>query len=691
MWNLDSIRLRNMFSHEDTYYKFRKNKSIIIQGINRDDRNRSNGSGKSGLIEGAAIAFTGSPLRDIRNVDIVMNGMKFGSVEMMMSNDVLKKEVLITRMIYAGSKPQEVQMIINGEPKKDFTSVNEFNKYIFDELIGFSKEDFLNYYLIAKDHYQSFFRSGDVAKKQIISRFSKADLVDSTFDLIDSDIEIHETVLRGMEATKITIEAKINVLKEDLDDEDNSDELKEGWLKQIQENDAKIVVVQNSITEYKKQIKEVQKQREVIKKAPKVDYSVQINEIKGKIGKNDDTLKDLRSSIDTNVKIRKEVLSDCQKKINEIDDTIASEREGLNHVIKLISDLNKQIQGAVECPKCEHEFSIADKSVDIEECRKDLKEATDLEVDIKQSITEMIEDGKKAVFSRDQVNDDYDKKEVKIRLNMDKILRENLTFETEKREINKKIEENDQAVKKLERQIISITDMIDEDNKKIKIYQDNIDRYNKELLVDRSLEQKKKQEERIERVSKLENDLNELNNKILVETNKKTSCEEWLFNFQKFKSFLANKSINSINGFCNMYLAKMKSPLQIQIEGYKVLANKTIKETITTHVLRNGVVEGLYGKFSGGERITLDFSLIITLQKLINLNTKGGGLNFLGTDEIIESIDSVGLEDIINALNHLNVTSINVTHAPFQSEYENKLLIEKSGGISKIIEKVLVG
>ena len=46
--------------------------------------------------------------------------------------------------------------------------------------------------------------------------------------------------------------------------------------------------------------------------------------------------------------------------------------------------------------------------------------------------------------------------------------------------------------------------------------------------------------------------------------------------FKKFKTYLANQCISSIEGYTNFYFKKINSNLQIKINGYKELANGDI-------------------------------------------------------------------------------------------------------------------
>ncbi len=190
MWYPVSLKIVNLFSHEDSTFDFVNNQTTLVSGVNKTDSNvQSNGSGKTSILDCISIALIGEPLRDISKKEIVRNGEKSGQCILVLKNNVLNKEFQIVRDINA-TKSSNALLYENGELNinlKDL-EVKETDKYILKQL-GISKEDLVNYFLISKDSYQSFFLNGDVAKKQIINRFSKADTVDAVEPLMKEDIE----------------------------------------------------------------------------------------------------------------------------------------------------------------------------------------------------------------------------------------------------------------------------------------------------------------------------------------------------------------------------------------------------------------------------------------------------------------------------------------------------------------------
>jgi exonuclease SbcC len=131
----------------------------------------------------------------------------------------------------------------------------------------------------------------------------------------------------------------------------------------------------------------------------------------------------------------------------------------------------------------------------------------------------------------------------------------------------------------------------------------------------------------------------------------------------------------------------MGSNITINMEGYRLLSGgKKLKEEITTLVYKDGFEKGSYGKFSAGERGRIEISCILAMQNLINLNSSTGGLDLLICDEILDSLDVLGLESIMTSLENIESTVMIVSQNSINSLKEDTILVQKLNGESKIIQ-----
>lgn len=577
MYKPRSLELINFGSHKHTKFDFPSQKTTLLTGINESDEGqKSNGSGKSFIIEGLSFALLGASLRKIKDKELVMDSEKDATITLILSNQVLNKELHITRKIYSNSKSGE--LIIEGE--NNITSVNEGNQFILDSL-GMSREDLLNYFLLSKERYVSFFSSSDTAKKELINRFSKADTIQVAVDSCGEDISTYESEVssyeRKIESLKATLEAYSDT---------NNDELIEDVTNQIELLIGDIIEIDTQVENSKESILALREEK-----------------VNGK-----------------------DHLDSLQKGVDEINESIREYEQ-------LRDELDKHLRNEIECPSCHHKFSLKDEKFSLEE-------AKEIYPTIEQSLKEL-------AIEKKIKQDAYNNYEQSYRVAKNQL--EESEFEV--RRILK-----DKSLK--EQEIISCQSRI-----KTLQEQDN----------------KPKIKEVRESIATNEAKLKESQANL-------SKATEWQLRFKRFKGWIANKSLKSIEGQANFYLEKLGSSLSIEISGYTPVKNgKEIREKINTTVFRNGD-EASFSRFSGGERARIEVAIILAMQRIINQSTDGRGLDLLVLDEIVESIDSEGLENLLKSLNRLELNVLLITHATIETNYDNVVIVKKVGGISEIVK-----
>ena len=157
--------------------------------------------------------------------------------------------------------------------------------------------------------------------------------------------------------------------------------------------------------------------------------------------------------------------------------------------------------------------------------------------------------------------------------------------------------------------------------------------------------------------------------------------------FVQFKTYLANSKVEALSRITNEFLQNIGSDIRIRFDGYTVLKSGKIREKISISLLRDGVDCGSFGKFSAGEAARVNLATILAMQKLVNCNCEDGkGLDLLVLDEILEAVDEAGLAAMFEALNALGGTVLVVSHGNVAEGYPHKLVITKENGESRIGE-----
>ena len=255
MWKLKSIDIDGIASFHMAAYLFRNNVATLVYGENLDNESQlSNGSGKSSLSEAIAFCLLGSPLRQVKNEEIINNDMDSASVTLALENTSTGNTLLISRTV-SRKGPQQVSLTFIDKDYNQYpvvkSSVDEYNKYILD-MLGVTKDDIYGSFILCKSRYKDFLLSSDKEKKDIINRFSRANMVDQSIETLKSDKEKVNSDFRDKELEKSKIEGRIEALQQTMKEE------AEGYEKRKMDKEASIKSLEENISSLEDKKKEAQ-------------------------------------------------------------------------------------------------------------------------------------------------------------------------------------------------------------------------------------------------------------------------------------------------------------------------------------------------------------------------------------------------------------------------------------------------
>lgn len=404
-----------------------------------------------------------------------------------------------------------------------------------------------------------------------------------------------------------------------------------------------------------------------------------------------------------------EVSQKIQTLLNSVK-SLEQENDKLNARSRSISSnigtIQTQLAGVIVCPKCKHEFTLkADENV--ADLRKQLTELEHEQSEVKskvsennESISEITENGRKV---RKQQNDmdaersSWSQKVTNAQSKVDEcsrsVSRKSRMLDTlndEISSINKKIASLrtsmfdeacnivEELMKKYDNQIKQCLTNIETANGAIASYEESI----KELenasdteVIDNLKASKKKYEKELEEaISEQETKQQEL-----------AKYQQQEATFIEFKTHLANTKIEALSHITNEFLEAIGSDIRIVFSGYTVLKSGKIRDKISISLIRDGIDGGSFNKYSEGEKSRVNLANILAMHKLTNVNcTDDKGLDLLVLDEILDACDEEGLSNMFQALNHLKITSLVVSHGNIAENYPYKLIVNKQNGISFI-------
>ena len=372
-----------------------------------------------------------------------------------------------------------------------------------------------------------------------------------------------------------------------------------------------------------------------------------------------------------------------------------------------IETLNAKLAGTVTCPACGHEFLVSDEDFDVtgaqaelERRQTDLKDVGDnlLDSQLEAEKVEMMmvhvrNESRNLAGFREQWKDRIAKGERAVqaaeyemegaRFNIkrvqDFVAARTKEVEDMRRSLfDEAYEGIDTAKKTGERIIAEHGEQISAANSSIETLQQTITELETSTgsrliasLKESLKSYRKKSAGVLENKTALESRVNALTTQVQV--------------FSQFKTHLANTKINALSAMMNQVLADLGSDLRITLSGYTQLKSGAIREKISVSIIRDGMDCGSFGKFSEGEKMRVNLSSVIAMQRLVNGNCDvDKGLDLLVIDELGDSLDETGLASTFSAINKLGLTALVVSHGLTNEGYPYKLQIVKENGLSYI-------
>lgn len=672
------IKAKNFQSFADLEYTFENGKTLIVNGENlTDEGQENNGSGKSTLQEIIYYCLLGSSSTGKRDCKLIRWGELSSSIELQLFNSITEKTLVIKRTLYL-KKSSSLQLSEIDKNNQEvslsnrFSSVNEGNKLIL-ETIDISSDDLKNFFLINGEKFTSFFSSSDTKKRDLIGRFSSADKLLSVNDIFESKNQELISAKKTLETKATVISSKIEVYKQDLLSIE-SETSENNIHAKIEEKQATIKDLENVIEGLKKNQQSIDESIREFERS--LDNDKFLYNVYDKCRRNlrkisyDKYIQEAQQNIVKYLDSGNAIQLDKEKKVHE-----------LYEYKEILNNLQLNLKSSITCPKCHHEFVLNKDDVDIQEVRQLIKPTEELIGDLTKEIT-VLDEKIKTLSS--QTNPKYrallqakekwlrqEKKKAKfIDAVTQDMTRPAKMIEWEESELKRLIDKK------------GITELdISKSSSNINLISKEIEILKEEGV---SIETRKRIESINANIESLSSEQEKLQKDIESVDDAIRNLNKWEQYFKQFYTYLTNKSLKTIEDLCNNFLDKIQTDLQIKFEGFKVLANGSIKEDITARIFRDGIEEEDYRCFSGGEKGRLIFSTILAFQYLINTKSKSGGLDLLFVDEILDKVDSLGMYNFTKSLESTGKTIFLTSQVRIKEDNSNTLIIIKENGISKI-------
>lgn len=439
MWKLVDIEAENLCAFRRFSYTLMQGVTTLVFGDNRDnDSQRSNGSGKSALIEAIAFGMTGSTLRKVRGEEIINDGADECRVCLRFRNDGVDEVFRVERHIARkGGSTVECRIYRGGiavmTDEAVQASVDAYNRFILEKL-GITREELFSTFILSKHKYQDFLSAPDTQKKEIINGFSNGILVDRAIEKVVADLVPVEKELQEAALETAGIDGRIEMLTEQIEQEEEAltekartrEERIAGMKEAIQGKSAVIREKKSRLEELHERMKGLESAEQVLqvvegedvpvdgclKKVGAVfadfalegltDWDEVLKRSYQEVAEAERELKLLKADVAEISLSLKEFTKDCEglreryarlcrgneRKVRECDvrmrelaakltdagDRLNVLRHRRRELVAETERLKGQLSGAICCPACQHEFLLADDGFDIASARKLLSE-----------------------------------------------------------------------------------------------------------------------------------------------------------------------------------------------------------------------------------------------------------------------------------------------------------------------------
>jgi DNA repair exonuclease SbcCD ATPase subunit len=674
--SLEKITIKNFLIYGNREQEVSLNQGInLVLGLDKS-KDRSNGSGKSSLLEAISFALFGKTIKPIKKSEIP-NWTNQRDCEVSLMFSIGEDSFLIKR----GINPNKLEVYVNGNMIPLSSNVKDYQQELEDKILGMNFKTFCNIVYHNPNLAFSFFNSPAAQKREFLENlfnledFSKANvranekLMALNQQLSEIDVESSKSSvsvellskqksdLEGIKLNTIEaereireIEEKIKDLKTDISNLMISDE----DLTKVEEHERALYKEIASRETNVSHLKDTIKKCEASLKKIDVD----------KVQKDKETLELEKLKYSSVVENSSEI--DLLKRISELEEEEKSLQEIVNNLkialakirtrIESISNPDK-IKGLSQCPTCgqDVEYSSLKESYDskISELEKEFSGVSSNKEEREKNLVDLKARLSLLRDSLEQVKSAKNKLS-KIDLLISSLKVEDVVkdFKNLNEEINQNIEtlrRHDEELQKLKEEMESVLKQKNLIKLKASFEEkiQNLKRDHERKSLD-LLTKKVQHKERQDSIKALELQIGEhlkklegfeKKKKVLLDLKDHLLYIKTIFKDENIKQFTIQQALPLLENRANHYLSLSGFDFYLKLDGW-----------LEGEIIGPRINKASFGNFSGGESKCIDLALKFSCSDIARLRSKSF-VDILILDEILDSsIDATGIKQLIEII-----------------------------------------
>jgi len=701
----DKIRLKNFLSFGNTWQEFVFEKGInIIQGYDINT-GKSNGSGKSSIMEAIPFALYGQTIKNIKK-DKISNWFNNAKCEVEIYFHINGDEYKFYRSI----KPNRFKVFKNDDQMPILSNVRDFQIKVNDEILGMDFKTFCNLIYFSPNNTISILDARKEQKRKFLESLFDLSLYSKMLKTCNDMLAKEKNAISLLENDINHHESQIDILNDRINTTvigDNSENKKRLNFLLMKIESMSSSIPSFDMAEYDRIIDVIRSLNE-----DEIEYRVKVSEVFNELQK----YKDLLESIDVSGTMKTvqditDKIDELQRKINDIDiDGIADKMEKYKNRNTEIIDLCKTIES--EKDKLEDLLHKLDTTISISNSKiKEYKNTDNLDgmstcpvclqsvdheyiTDHYTTLIKQEEDKIQILLSkRDMLVNRINQKQMKIE-ELTSESNDNATLFVELNDELKLVDKYKDEIESLQNMLDSF-ESVDELRKRKQSYIDKIkelnDRYldydhkltmiqtelsMKNDIIERLEKEKDKYERYIKEIDQVKSEIDMLKERIKsIEDANKTILERIQQDKDELKSLssIIEEKRNKISTYNRLidHISYLK--ISLKDENIKQYAISSIlpylnKQTnyylyksgfpysvkidgwLDVEIIGFGVDDVSYASLSGGERKSIDIALQFASNDVSMLQARSS-FNITILDEMIDSsFDSVSLMNIMDII-----------------------------------------
>lgn len=179
------IKARNFLSFKELELDYRNKGITIIQGINLDRQNKSNGSGKTSLSQVIPVSLFGRTFKDQTHDRWANRWTEDKAYAKVMMKDVKGRKIQVIR----GRRPAKLQMLIDGKDKSSGMKSTDRNgtQLQIEKVTGFTWQTLANAVYIDRSIANAFLAGTRKQRTDVLSRFQNLERFEKALELVKKD------------------------------------------------------------------------------------------------------------------------------------------------------------------------------------------------------------------------------------------------------------------------------------------------------------------------------------------------------------------------------------------------------------------------------------------------------------------------------------------------------------------------